>query len=372
MVYRPHFQFSARIISLLNGLEYCRGVIESVILPVDISASLRRKAKIKATHYSTAIEGNPLTIQQVEETIEKKLNKSKSEQEVRNYWDALNYLSRASNRRIPVTEDFVRKLHAIIEVRGPGRRGGKSNYRGSMPPGFLFAVWDKETGQPDYIPPSHEDVPVLMRELISWFNSREAEELPVPIKAAIFAYQLVTIHPFEDGNGRTARAMANYILMRQGYDLRGFYSVEEHYAADLASYYSNLQMGLPVNYYDGRNDPELSPWLLFFLESMYKAYQDVVNLTRSFTESAKVKLAGLGEKDKRLLLLALQFQKPLIPVTIANWFGVNPKTIHNWIKDWLRIGLLEPASGSVRVRSYKLGRRYENITIEELGFSDKV
>lgn len=346
-------------------------MVESVVLPVDISEKLRHEAKVKATHYSTAIEGNQLTIKQVEEVVQNKLAGNKAEQEVRNYWDALNFLSRARSRGIPVSEDFIRKLHAIIEVRGPGRRGGKSNYRGPMPPGVLFAVWDTKTGKAEYIPPSHEDVPVLMYELVAWFHSVAAKELPVPVKAAVFAYQLVTIHPFNDGNGRSARAMANYVLMQNGYDLRGFYSVEEYYASDLEMYYENLQMGLPVNYYDGRNDPDLSPWILFFLESMYKAYKDVVSETRSFTESAKVKLAGLGEKDKRLLLLALRFEKPLIPTTIAQWFEVNPKTVHNWIKDWLRIGLLESASGNVRVRSYRLGKRYENVTIEELGFSDK-
>ncbi len=368
-MYKPRFQYSHRIIRLLNDLEYCRGVVESVVLPIDISESLRHDAKVRATHYSTAIEGNPLTIKQVKETVEKKLLiKSKGEQEVRNYWDALNFLSRAKSRGISVSEDFIRKLHAIIEVRGPGRRGGKSSYRGPMPPGYLFAVWDKETGKPDYIPPAHDEVPALMRELVAWINSTESKELPVPVRAAIFAYQLVTIHPFEDGNGRTARAMANYVLMQQGYDLRGFYSVEEYYAADLESYYNSLQMGLPVDYCDGRNDPDLTPWILFFLESMYRAYQTVVRETKGFTESAKVKLAGLGEKDKRLLLLALRFEKPLAPGTIADWFEVNPKTVHNWIKDWLQIGLLEPASGSVRVRSYKIGERYATIRIEELGF----
>jgi len=368
MPYKPRFQYNNKIVTLLNALEYCRGVVESVVLPFDIPEKLRYEAKVKATHYSTAIEGNPLTIQQVKETVQKKLVKDKGEQEVRNYWDALNFLSRSRNRNITISEDFIRKLHAIIEVRGPGRRGGKSDYRGAMPPGVLFAVWDKDTGKPDYIPPYYEDVPILMSELVNWVNSREARELPPPLKSAIFAYQLVTIHPFTDGNGRTARAMANYILMQHGYDLKGFYSVEEHYSVDLASYYRSIQMGLPVNYYDGRNDPDLTTWILFFLESMYKAYKDVVKATRSYTESAKVKLAGLGEKDKRLLLLALRFEKHLNPSTIASWFEVNPKTVHSWIKDWLRLGLLEPASGSIRIRSYKIGERYKDVTIEDLGF----
>jgi len=370
MSYKPRFQYNNELIKLLLYLEYCRGVVDSVVLPVNVSENLRHKARIKATHYSTAIEGNTLTLDQVKEVVRKKTYKNETEQEVRNYWNALNFLSRARNRNMPVTEGFIKKLHAIIEVRGPGRRGGKSNYRGAMPPGILFAVWDTETGRPVYIPPSHEDVPALMRDLVEWVNSGEASDLPVPVKASIFAYQLVTIHPFGDGNGRTARAMANYILMESGYDLRGFYSVEEYYAAELDKYYASLQMGLPVNYYDGRNDPDLTPWIIFFLESMKKAYKEVVSDTRSFAESTRAKLAGLGDRDKRLLLLALRFERPLLPTTIAQWFEVNPKTVHNWIKEWLRIGLLEPASGKVRVRSYKIGERYRDVTIDELGFTE--
>lgn len=96
----------------------------------------------------------------------------------------------------------------------------------------------------------------------------------------------------------------------------------------------------------------------------------VASDTRSFAESTRAKLAGLGDRDKRLLLLALRFERPLLPTTIAQWFEVNQKTVHNWIKEWLRIGLLDPASGKVRVRSYKIGERYRDVTIDELGFTE--
>ncbi len=107
MTYKPRFQYNHKIITLLNRLEYCRGVVESVVLPLDVPEKLKYEAKVKATHYSTAIEGNPLTKRQVEETVQKKLVKNKGEQEVRNYWDALNFLSKARSRNIPVTEDFI-------------------------------------------------------------------------------------------------------------------------------------------------------------------------------------------------------------------------------------------------------------------------
>ena len=82
-----------------------------------------------------------------------------------------------------------------------------------------------------------------MADFTAWIKNEA--DLPIPIKAAIAAYQLLTIHPFEDGNGRTARALATYMLSLADYDMKGFQSLEEYYVEDLDGYYRHLQMGLP-------------------------------------------------------------------------------------------------------------------------------
>lgn len=85
--------------------------------------------------------------------------------------------------------------------------------RDPMPPGVLFAVYDSETGAPEYI-----DIPELLDELVEYVNTTDDHPL---IIAAVVHYQLVTIHPFEDGNGRTARLMSGYILDYYGYGFNG-------------------------------------------------------------------------------------------------------------------------------------------------------
>lgn len=98
--------------------------------------------------------------------------------------------------------------------------------------------------------------------------------LPIPIKAAILSYQFLTIHPFNDGNGRTARGLATYLLSIYGYDMKGFYSMEKFYAMDLDGYYKSIQMNLPVLYYDGRNNPaNLAPWIEYFVRIMALAFE---------------------------------------------------------------------------------------------------
>ena len=116
----------------------------------------------------------------------------------------------------------------ILEVQAMVEKGAtkeKIGLRGSMPPGVLFAVYDAETGAPDYIPPEYSDIPELLDELVEYVNKTDDHPL---IIAAVVHYQLVTIHPFEDGNGRTARLMSGYILDFYGYGFNGIGSLEEY------------------------------------------------------------------------------------------------------------------------------------------------
>lgn len=366
MSYHPRFDFTGEIVSLLSQVEYCRGLVSSKTLPLHISKRLRYMSRVKSTHYSTYIEGNPLTLHQVEEIVATR-NKplEHNDQEVRNYWRALSFLNKARTLKVPVSEEFIQKLHKIIEVRGPGRRSKKSEYRGATPPGVLFCVRDSKTGAIEYIPPSWEDVPKLMQDLAGWINTDNT--LPVPIKAAIAAYRLVTIHPFNDGNGRLARAMALYILMINHYDLNGFFTVEEYYARNLQQYYDSLQMGLPVTYYDGRNNPDLTPWITYFLKTMAEAFETIAGSAARLHEASAGRLLELSKKEINLLQLALRFEgRPLTLELMAKWFDVTKRTIQEWVKDWLEIGLLEPASGKKRVTSYVLGPRYKELRMNDI------
>ncbi|WP_066636320.1 Fic family protein [Desulfolucanica intricata] len=367
MTYKPRFDFTNDIVLLLNKIEYYRGLVDSKTLPLHISEKLKNRARLKTTHYSTYIEGNQLSLQQVEEVVSHRPNESESyhEQEVRNYWRALAFLRKAKGMKMPITEELIKKLHRIIEVRGPGRRGKKSQYRGATPPGVLFCIRDSKTGNVEYIPPYWEEVPGLMKELVDWVNSNDT--LPVPIKAAITAYQLVTIHPFDDCNGRLARALSLYILMLNDYDLNGYFTVEEYYANNLQLYYDSLQMGLPVEYYNGRNDPLLNPWITFFLTTMADAFKDIADSTIRLYDAAGGKLLELSQREVRLLQLALRWEgRPLSLEVMADWFEVSKRTMQEWVKDWMTIGLLVPASGKKRITSYKLGPRYSELRLSDI------
>lgn len=175
-------------------------------------------------------------------------------------------------------------MQAIVE-KGAGKE--KIGLRGSMPPGVLFAVYDSETGAPEYIPPEYIDIPELLDELVEYVNTTDDHPL---IIAAIVHYQLVTIHPFEDGNGRTARLMSGYILDYYGYGFNGIGSLEEYFAYDPDEYYASLQMGLPALYYSGReNPPHPEIWINYFLKMMGLYSKKVYELSKA---SEKDELEG--------------------------------------------------------------------------------
>lgn len=374
-MYQPKFSYTHNIVKALISIERSRVIVEMLPLPANVEEDLRTNAKIKMAHYSTRIEGNPLDFKEVSQVIRGERDRKgvKAEQEVRNYWDALTFLSTSKKMKIVITENFVKRLHSIIEVRGSGRRSRVSEYRGPMPPGVLFAVYDEKSKKPEYIPPEASDVLNLMKEFILWINSAESAMLPVPIKAAIATYQLLTIHPFEDGNGRTSRALATYILSAVGYDLKGFNSMEEYYVADLKGYYSNLQMNLPILYYDGRNNPpDLAPWIEHFVLVMDRAFDRVATIATShYDQQIDPRVKSLEPKEKIVLRLLLTKSGSITPKEIAKHFLVEPRTISKWSKIWLIKGIIAPASGDMRVRSYKIGVKFSDLSLDDLGYLDQ-
>lgn len=373
-MYQPKFSYTHKIVKALISIERSRAVVEMLPLPADVEKDLRTSAKIKMAHYSTRIEGNPLDFEEASLVVRGERDRKgvKAEQEVRNYWDALTFLSTSKKMKIAITESFIKRLHSIIEVRGSGRRSRESEYRGPMPPGVLFAVYDEKTKKPVYIPPEASDVPELMKEFIRWINSSKSAILPVPIKAAIATYQLLTIHPFEDGNGRTSRALATYILSAEGYDLKGFNSMEEYYVADLKGYYANIQMNLPILYYNGRNNPlDLAPWIEHFVLVMERAFNKVATIAKSrYDQQIDPRVKSLEPKEKVVLRLLLTKSGYIAPKELAEHFSVAPRTISKWAKIWLRKGIIEPASGDMRVRSYKVGAKFSNLSLDDLGYLD--
>lgn len=344
---------SNEILKYITNIDENRYKVSEVTLPVDVASKLRKNSKKKSSYASTKIEGNPLSEKQVDEVIDSDERKHylKPEQEVRNYFLALNYLEEKAAKK----ESFSKKL--ILDVQRYVEKGAskeKIGLRGPMPPGVLFAVYDSQTGNPDYIPPEYSDIPELLDELVEYVNTTDDHPL---IVAAVVHYQLVTIHPFEDGNGRTARLLSGYILDINGYGFNGIGSLEEYFAYDIDEYYESIQMGLPALYYSGRdNPPHPEIWINYFLRMVLLYSNKVRELSDSSNgEELEGSLSYLKGKEKELLLLLMKnYKREFTPIEVSKELKVTNKTVINRLATLVKNGFVVPHMVKERIRSYEL------------------
>lgn len=357
------------MLKYITAIDKNRYDVDLVKLPRTIANKLRKNSKKKSSHASTKIEGNPLSEKQVDEVIEsdERRHYLKPEQEVRNYYLALNYLEEKAKNKEKFSEKLILDVQKFVEKGAPKEKIG---LRGQTPPGVLFAVYDSETGRPDYIPPEYKDIPGLLDELVAYVN--ETDDHPL-IVAAVVHYQLVTIHPFEDGNGRTARLLSGYILDSNGYGFNGIGSLEEYFAYDIQEYYDSIQMGLPAHYYYGRNNPPHPEiWINYFLRMVLLYSNKIRELSKSSdVESLENSLSYLKAREKELLLLLIKkYKREFTPIEVSKELGVTNKTVINRLATLVKNGFVVPNLANERIRSYSLSeftKKHEKELCKALG-----
>lgn len=341
------------ILKKISAIDENRFTVRSAQLTAITKNRLRKNSKKKSSYASNKIEGNPLTEAQANEAMERESHKHflKPEQEVRNYFLALNFLEEKLQNNVPFSKELILEVQAMVEK---GASKEKIGLRGEMPPGVLFAVYDSETGVPEYIPPEYSEIPMLLDELIDYVNTTDDHPL---IIAAVVHYQLVTIHPFEDGNGRTARLMSGYILDLNGYGFNGIGSLEEYFAYDPDEYYASLQMGLPALYYSGReNPPHPEIWINYFLRMMELYSKKVCEISMSGIEGElDSALSHLNTKEKEFLVFLLTKRMfEFAPIDVSKLLNVTNKTVINRCTKLTNNGFLIPNIVKERIRSYSL------------------
>jgi Fic family protein len=215
-----------------------------------------------------------------------------------------------------------------------------------------------------YMPPEAKEVRPLMRAFVSWIGSSKKESLPTPIRAGIAHYQFATIHPYYDGNGRTARLLTTLILHLGGYDLKGLYSLEEYYARNLTAYYEALSVGPSHNYYEGRAEADITGWVDYFCEGMAESFESV---RRRAAQAARQ-----GEKDKTKILRLLDprqrkalelFTKSSVITSsdVEALFGISQRAARNLLTAWVENGFVVIADPARKSRRYALAGQFSDV-----------
>ncbi|ATY83815.1 Fic family protein [Kyrpidia spormannii] len=359
-MFEPRFSIPPKMAKRLMEIQEANTVVEYLPLPGNVLQEMQRESAINRVILSTKIEGSRLSERQMRKALQVG-QRSSAEQEVVNLSKAMDFLDRCAERRLPITEELIKQLHAIIRVIPGGKRPAQSGYRTVQ-----NKVADERTGVIVYLPPEPRDVPTLMEDLVAWVNRPETQDIPAPIQAGIFMWQFLTIHPYVDGNGRTARALATYLLRQHDLWLKGLFVLESYYDRNLDGYYKNLQMGLPHNYYFGRNDADLTPWLDFFIDGLAEVFREAAELVRSKSLSfmaVEPDLLRRLDPSQRVVFAQMAFRTPVLTTSdLAKLLNLRDRTVRERLKRWIAEGFLRPRDEHAkRIRSVVLTEGYEEL-----------
>lgn len=320
MAYEPHFSISPQLLSLVESVAALRERIQSATIELSWVPALQKDTRTRNVHASTAIEGNPLTLEQVralEEGRELAASDQRSQREVLNYFAGLRFVEKNANKKT-IRHNEVFALHRLL-AEGVMDQGQAGRYR-------TVAV---RVG--DYVPPPPSDVSGLMFELLEWWGNESSHLSPV-LSSAILHYRFEAIHPFADGNGRTGRALSLWELYRRGFDTHHIFSVDEYYWEDRPRYYA----ALTAVRCEGE---DLSGWLEYCAEGLRQTLERVWLRVQAFNVKSPDKLI-LRPKQERLLQL-LRDHGSLAPTEIWKALDVSRQGAMDLLRPLIEAGLVE-------------------------------
>ncbi len=361
-MYQPKFSITNNLLTYITRIEAAKALIDQAALVPAWEAKFRDDALTRTVHFGTKIEGNDLTHEQTQqvvrldgmlssnEVVQKTglLARERDIQEVINYRNVIRWIdqqdARQSSRLFSI--ETLKHLHTLtmqqlIEDRYVGRFRDKQ-----------VIVRSASDGQIVFRPPVSVEVPYLLEDFIAWLSGPASQTVHPIFRAAITHYQLVFIHPFIEGNGRTARGMATLVLYTSEYDFKRFFSLEQYFDADVDRYYQAL---LSVQQSQGH---DLTYWLEYFCYGLAIEIEKIKNQVLKLSKDLKLK-QQLGEQvalsERQIILLELLHNQGEITSQDAQAAlpNVSVDTILRDIKDLIAKRVIEKQGVTKGVR-YRL------------------
>ncbi len=305
-MYQPKFRITNKILKNIGLAEACREVIDNAPLVPYWEKKFREEAMQKTVHYGTHLEGNELSFQEAVKVLEgeKVVARSRDIQEVINYRKVMKYLEKirgeeaTKKKEKEYTEEQLKKIHHLTCSRIIPRKN-QGQYRRTQ-----VVLKNSQTGEIAFRPPPAIEVSYLVKDFFTWLNSPEAGEIHPVLRAGIAHYVLVAIHPFIEGNGRTARALATLILFLEDYDIKRFFSLEENFDQDSISYFSAL-IGTSSQSPD-LVKRDLTAWLEYFTQALAIELSRIKEKVRRLSVDSKLKKrigkqVALSERQMKLV-----------------------------------------------------------------------
>ncbi len=262
MSYTPTYTITSSILRNVGTIDSAREVITHAPLVPAWERRFQAEARAKIIHHGTHLEGNDLKLEEVEQVLGNPESPERASvtgrdrdiQEVINYRSVMDYLDSFTpikeKGKVKLTRHILEEIHRLT-VQGLLPASEAGHYRT-----VKVVIRNTQSGEITFRPPPPTEVAYYIDELFDWLGSEEGEETHPLLKAGILHYELARIHPFTDGNGRTARAMALLLLFIEGYEVKKFFALEEYYDSHPEEYYQALQ--------SVEKTGKLTEWLEYF------------------------------------------------------------------------------------------------------------
>jgi len=318
MPFNPKYTITEKILNNLTAIAAAREVIEQAHLVPKWEAKLRRQALMRNTHSSTAIEGNKLTLEQVEALAAGKdiAAAKKDKQEALNYLETLERIPGLAEKRKIRSADLL-NIHRIITkdvMENFGDSGAFRNRQVFVGKRIFDGTGFKE--EVEYMPPKTEEVPALVDDFLNWLNLDKTWEANPVLVAGIAHYEIARIHPFIDGNGRTARLLATLILYLSGFDHRQIFALDDYYDRDRKSYYAALKTAQTDN-------GDITQWLEYFTTGILSSVEEA--------KDAVLKVSSKRKNGQAQIALTLRQMK------IVEFININGKVTNKDLQGLFKI-----------------------------------
>lgn len=341
--FNPRFTITNRMTNAITQIERARGFLEAARLSDAWVRDMGHQALLKEAHHTTHIEGTRLNFDQAERLWNGEVVPEADPDDARellNYRSAFEFVSDCLDSGDPITEGLIREIHRkLVE----GVRGGKAdpgNYRRVQ-----NYVANSSTGEVIYTPPSAVEVPIMMSEMVKWLNA-ELEVHPVLI-SGIAQFQLVQIHPFLDGNGRTSRLLSTLCLYKAGYDFKRLFTISEYYDRDRQTFYKSIQSVR-------ENNMDMTVWLDYFITGLETQMIEVKERGEQvIRRDLLVQKHGLNERQGKALGFLLEHKKLTIKDYEMLCHDVSRRSLQRDLKEML-VKRIISSEGTTHHQEYRL------------------
>jgi cell filamentation protein, protein adenylyltransferase len=344
--FHPKFTITNAITAALTRIERACGFLDAATLSEDWIRQMGEQALIIEAHHSTHIEGTRLTLEQSERLWAGEDIPEADPDDVRellNYRRAFDFVSEYLNSGAPVTEGMIREIHKrLVEgVRGsaaaPGDYRTVQNY-----------IVNSVTGETIYTPPPAYDVPIMMTEMVDWLNcDKEAHSVLI---SGVAQFQLVHIHPFLDGNGRTARLLSALCLYRSGYDFKRLFTISEYYDRNRSAFYRSIQSVR-------EQDMDMTIWLEYFVNGLATQMRETVERGKqAMRTDLIVRRHELNERQAKALRFLLDHDEMRLQDLEDLCSKVNRRTLQRDLQKMVKLDIID-RKGAARQVHYALKKR---------------